>query len=508
MNNTLKKIVIIIIMGLVGWFGIFVVLPVLFTAAIYVIGFIVIALVIVGLYTWIKEFLDDIDIDNINKSTAYNKSKTKDNISLYSREKDEEEIHTVLTYIEALPSIELDEINENDKLYLVIEKENKYGKDVIAVYSRYWYKIGYCNENLSKILTKLINKGINYIGIVVEVNKYGNNNLELKVRVTKTLYNPIENYDSEDLNSKFITTVVGVTFDNRQEIISAMKKGDKLSLVREIENKYDNNAIAIYNLKNTQIGYCNKQLSKLLAPLMDSGTIYEAEAVRIKGGGDLNFGVDIKIVKSMSLENKHIINASEVCVAKDIDIKSKEIISQLASVALEQSSLSHQNFKQVVREMLNVKLERVNGDNDLYIESLKTNVLYYLNMIKDTENLVVKWFKVKEIPSKEEYLKEFLSIQKDNKTSNFDNAKNKHLISKIDLIKSKIEKIDELEFNYIYYNGYFDIWVEYIALIVANPNMIANLFSESSNSIIEEIRHYCSVYTNLKIDNLSLKYKS
>lgn len=330
MNATLKNIVTIIIIGLLGWFGIFVVVPVLFTAAIYVIGFIAIVLIIVGLYTWIKEFLEDIDIE----STTSNKSKAKDNSSLYRREKDEEEIYTVLTYIEALPSIELNEVNENDKLYLAIEKENKYGKDAIAVYSRYWYKIGYCNENLSKTLTKLINKGINYIGIVVEVNKHGNDNLELKVRIAKTLYNPIENHDSEDLNSTFITTVVGVTFGNRQEIISEMKKGDKLSLVREMDNNYDNNAIAIYNLKNTQIGYCNKQLSKLLTPLMDSGTIYEAEVVRIKGGGDLNFGMDIKVIKCNLLDYSSIVSEEKDPDVNNIDMLFLSYVKSLSTTEL------------------------------------------------------------------------------------------------------------------------------------------------------------------------------
>lgn len=322
MNDIFKKIVTIIIIGLLGWFGIFVVVPLLFTAAIYAIGLIVIALVIVGLCIWIKEFLDDVNIasTNIDKSTESNKSKSKNNNSLYNKEKEEEEINTVLTYIEALPSIELDEVNENDKLYLVIEKENKYGKDIIAVYSRYWYKIGYCNENLSKILTKLINKGINYRGIVVEVNKYGNDNLELKIRVSKTLYNLIENHDSEELDSTFITTVVGVTFDNRQEVISKMEKGDKLALIREIENNYDDNAIAIYNSVNMQIGYLNKELSKSLAPLMDSGTIYEAEVVRVKGGENLNFGVDIKVIQSTSLDCHSIVSAEENANVNNIDM--------------------------------------------------------------------------------------------------------------------------------------------------------------------------------------------
>lgn len=83
----------------------------------------------------------------------------------------------------------------------------------------------------------------------------------------------------------FYYKVVGVTFANpdgtsRQEIISKMQKGNPVSLVREPNNLYDPNAIAVY-FGEEQVGYIARGEAELLSQLMDLGgsLIAKAEAI-------------------------------------------------------------------------------------------------------------------------------------------------------------------------------------------------------------------------------------
>ena len=86
-----------------------------------------------------------------------------------------------------------------------------------------------------------------------------------------------------------LTRVAGVTFDNRdgtprQPFIRRVRKDDRLTLVREPENPYDANAIAVawHDAAGDvhQVGYVPRALAGVLAPLMDDGVPLTALAVR------------------------------------------------------------------------------------------------------------------------------------------------------------------------------------------------------------------------------------
>lgn len=62
-----------------------------------------------------------------------------------------------------------------------------------------------------------------------------------------------------------VTKVVGVSFDERQEMISRLQIGDKVWLEFEPENPFDANAIRVTNNKGEKIGYLNARLAKKLA---------------------------------------------------------------------------------------------------------------------------------------------------------------------------------------------------------------------------------------------------
>ena len=71
-------------------------------------------------------------------------------------------------------------------------------------------------------------------------------------------------------HGRIITTkVVGVTFENRQEVVARLQMGDRVWLERQPFNPYDMNAIKVIRNNGEQIGYINRYLAQSLAPLMD-----------------------------------------------------------------------------------------------------------------------------------------------------------------------------------------------------------------------------------------------
>ena len=72
------------------------------------------------------------------------------------------------------------------------------------------------------------------------------------------------------VHGRIITTkVVGVSFENRQEVVARLLLGDRIWLQREPFNRYDTNAIKVTRNNGEQIGYISRPLARSLAPIMD-----------------------------------------------------------------------------------------------------------------------------------------------------------------------------------------------------------------------------------------------
>ena len=82
----------------------------------------------------------------------------------------------------------------------------------------------------------------------------------------------------------FNTKVVGVTFENRQDLLMDLEPGVELDLCREPDNGFDENAIAVRLGTGEQLGYLNRALSARLAPVMDAGESYSAAVSAVTGG--------------------------------------------------------------------------------------------------------------------------------------------------------------------------------------------------------------------------------
>ena len=97
------------------------------------------------------------------------------------------------------------------------------------------------------------------------------------------------------MKTKFPTKLVGVTFGNAQQIIPSLVSGMQLKPIRESDNIYDNNAIAVF-FGNHHLGYLSKAISKKLAPLMDEGAEILIKVINITGGSDgYNYGVNVSL---------------------------------------------------------------------------------------------------------------------------------------------------------------------------------------------------------------------
>jgi len=81
---------------------------------------------------------------------------------------------------------------------------------------------------------------------------------------------------------KFFTKLVGVTYEDRQQVLGRIPDGEALELRREKDNIYDKQAIAVF-WQGQQIGYLNARLTRNLAPAIDSGALYKAYLTKVTG---------------------------------------------------------------------------------------------------------------------------------------------------------------------------------------------------------------------------------
>lgn len=70
--------------------------------------------------------------------------------------------------------------------------------------------------------------------------------------------------------------------DSIIEYAAKLKVGDKVKVLRERDNEYDNMAIIVKDMDNHNLGYIPRQNNKILANLMDAGKTFFGKISRIK----------------------------------------------------------------------------------------------------------------------------------------------------------------------------------------------------------------------------------
>lgn len=83
---------------------------------------------------------------------------------------------------------------------------------------------------------------------------------------------------------RFVTKLVGVTHEGRQDLVAGLEEGQPLVVAREPDNPADPSAVAVRLTDGRQVGYLRRQIAAALAPLMDVGASYEAHVLQVTGG--------------------------------------------------------------------------------------------------------------------------------------------------------------------------------------------------------------------------------
>lgn len=76
---------------------------------------------------------------------------------------------------------------------------------------------------------------------------------------------------------KFQCALMGANFRPAEckEQLKSLSEGDELDVVRDVENKYDSNAVALYH-SGLHLGFVAKETAEELAPLLDEGYQFTA----------------------------------------------------------------------------------------------------------------------------------------------------------------------------------------------------------------------------------------
>ena len=113
--------------------------------------------------------------------------------------------------------------------------------------------------------------------------------------------------DANPNNSRtqIITRVVGVTFENRQEVVAILEVGEQITLRREPTNPYDSNAIRVERLTCEQIGYIDRYKAASLAPIFDAcGGIGAGTVIHLTGGN--SNGMSLGVVIEFSVPHLYL----------------------------------------------------------------------------------------------------------------------------------------------------------------------------------------------------------
>ena len=103
--------------------------------------------------------------------------------------------------------------------------------------------------------------------------------------------------------SSFYTKIVGVTFEDRQRLISRLNRrgelasGTRLRLVPEPDNCYDPYAVKVVTMKDEQLGYISKEINKNIHINLLRGRQYFVTVSSVSGGqsDEQNYGINIEV---------------------------------------------------------------------------------------------------------------------------------------------------------------------------------------------------------------------
>lgn len=137
-----------------------------------------------------------------------------------------------------------------------------------------------------------------------------------------------EEYSGIEDAESFHTKLAGVSFEGRQQSVERLEPGLPLRLERCPDNEYDPNAIALYDPAGDQVGFFNRRLAAVLAPVIDAGVVYDVEVTDVTGGVDgKSRGVNVLVSRRMDAD------ATEV---SELAARRRQTLAQLDATTLDE----------------------------------------------------------------------------------------------------------------------------------------------------------------------------
>ncbi len=105
-------------------------------------------------------------------------------------------------------------------------------------------------------------------------------------------------YESlKHVTQSFHSKIAGTSHEGRQSIVRYCNRGESLVLIRNPNNRFSRNAIAIYNLSGKNLGWVTEDSAETITPIIDAGGLAWATVTERTGGHGhkKHYGVNIEI---------------------------------------------------------------------------------------------------------------------------------------------------------------------------------------------------------------------
>lgn len=210
--------------------------------------------------------------------------------------------------------------------------------------------------------------------------------------------------------------------------------------------------------------------------------------------------------KSKNQQKAEYVNSNKV---KCLDNNAQIIVGNFMNEVCRRYYSQSMEVKASLRSILNKKLERASYDETQYIDTLKRNILYYLNTLEDERNLIKSWINNGSIPPMEQCISVIDNLQKKYKGSNpCINKQNTAKLKVYDDLFPITHRIEQLEFDYMYFNIFSESTFKLLQIILSNQQLFLKLHNSNPDLVIDKINFYLHDAASNCLGTLKIDLKS
>jgi len=194
----------------------------------------------------------------------------------------------------------------------------------------------------------------------------------------------------------------------------------------------------------------------------------------------------------------------------------KDLIEEFCGTAARPFIHHSLRFKAGLRDILNKKLLEAASEKG-YINDLMANNIYYVNVWNEEKEMLERWFSTQSIPEQTmEFEDEMCQIEERYKVSYDDNSiksyKNGRALSSddLDLIRQyssiipMTTQVDQLEWDYMYYNTRNNIMYNLIRVMIMNRDYSIQFYQVNPTDVSAKLMKHVATYTNLCLGKLKI----